>query len=86
MTTSAERPRTSGASAGNGDAPRRVGGTDDFAQVAADFFRVGIDGAYDFDGLLLAHELRDGRPDGTDTILYGANFLLHVVLRSNGEA
>ena len=54
------------------------GGAQEFSEVAADLLRIGIDGADDFNGLLLAHQLHDGRADGADTILDGANFLFHV--------
>jgi len=40
-----------------------------------------IDRPDDLDGLLLAHQPRNGRTDRADTILDGANFLFHVVLR-----
>src|SRR5713101_7774730 len=67
--------------AGDFHAPRGVLGTDDFAQVACNLRRVGVNGGDDFNGLFFAHQTRDGGPDGADTILDGANFLFHEVLR-----
>jgi hypothetical protein len=61
--------------------PRRVIGANDFTQIAANFRGVRIDCAADFDGLLFAHQARDGGTNRTDTILNGANLLLHRFLR-----
>src|SRR6266436_3553908 len=66
---------------GNFDAPRGLLGTDDFTQVARNLRRIGVDGGDDFNGLFFVHQTRDGGPDGADTILDGANFLFHEVLR-----
>src|SRR5260370_27027474 len=66
---------------GNFHAPRGVLCPDDFAQVTRNLRRVGVDGGDDFNGLFFAHQTRDGGPDGADTILDGANFLFHEVLR-----
>src|SRR6266571_327493 len=66
---------------GNFHAPRGVLGTDDFTQVARNLCRIGVNGGDDFNGLFFAHQTRDGGPDGADTILDGANFLFHEVLR-----
>ena len=66
---------------GNRHAPRRVRRADDFAKVASDFCRIRINGANNFNGLFFPHQFRDGCADRADTILDGANFLFHVVLR-----
>ena len=65
----------------NLDSPGSVTRSDNFAEVAADFCRVAIDGTTDFDGLLFAHEARGGSADRTDAELDGANLLFHDDLR-----
>jgi hypothetical protein len=65
----------------NDDAPGRIRRSDNFAEVAADLGGIGINGANNFNGLLFPHQFCDGGADGTDTILDGANFLFHIVLR-----
>src|SRR6266481_44682 len=67
---------------GNFYAPRRVVRADDFAEVTPDFCGIVIDCADDFNGLFLPHQARNGCADGAHTILDGANFLFHIVLRS----
>src|ERR1700758_3592954 len=62
-------------------APGRVIGADDLAQIAANFCGVGIDCTTDFDGLLFAHQARNRGTNWADTILNGANLLLHRFLR-----
>ena len=81
MTTSAFCSQNFPRVGGNFHAPRSVAGADDFAEVAAGFRRVAIDGAADFDGLLFAHEPRGGGADRTDAELDGANLFFHDVLR-----
>src|SRR5277367_1531095 len=62
---------------GNFHAPGSVGRADHFAEVAADFGGVGINGADDFNGLLLSHEARDGCADRPHAVLDYTNLLLH---------
>jgi hypothetical protein len=66
---------------GDFHAPRRVAGAHYFTQIAANLCGVRIDCAADFDGLFFTHQPRDGGTNGADTILYGANLLLHRFLR-----
>src|SRR6267378_2708201 len=65
--------------------PRRVIGANDFTQIAANFRGVRIDCAADFDGLLFTHQARDGCTNRADTILNGANLLLHRFLRFDSQ-
>src|ERR1700746_2271875 len=67
---------------GNSYAPRCVLRADDFAEVAPDFCRIGVDGADDFYGLFFPHQPRNGCADRAHTILNGANSLFHIALRS----
>ena len=62
---------------GDGDAPGRVFCADDFAEIAADFRGVFVDGADDFERVFLAHQANDGSADGADTELNYADFLTH---------
>jgi len=66
---------------GDGNAPRGIRGSDNFAEVAAGFGRVHVNRADDVNGLLLAHESCNGRADGPHTVLNGANLFFHEVLR-----
>src|SRR5450631_2302815 len=63
----------------NFHAPGSIGGADNFAEVAAHFGGVGIDGTNNFNGEFFSHQLSDGSADGTDAILNGANFLFQFV-------
>ena len=65
----------------NRNAPRRVGSAHDVAEIAARFFRIGIDRTDDFDGLLLPHQPDNRRSDGADAVLHRSNFLFHDGLR-----
>ena len=67
--------------AGNFDAPRRVAGADHFAEVAADFGRVGVNGSDNFDRLLFPQQLGDGSANRPDAVLNCANLLFHLSLR-----
>src|SRR5579863_2051560 len=67
--------------AGNFDAPRRVAGAYDFAEVAADFAGVGVDRSDNFNGLLFPQQLGDGSANRPDTVLNCANLLFHLSLR-----
>src|ERR1700693_3258388 len=63
----------------NFHAPGSIGGADNFAEVVAYLGGIGVDGADNFDGEFFSHQLNDGSADGTDAILYGANFLFQFV-------
>src|SRR6266851_2162741 len=52
-----------------------------FSQIPADFCGVRVDRAANLNGLLLSHQPRDGGANRADSILDGANLLLHRFLR-----
>ena len=62
---------------GDGDAPWPFLGSGDFADVAAGFRRVVVDGADDFKLMFLPHQAEDGSADGADAELHDANLLTH---------
>src|SRR5438874_8791721 len=66
---------------GNAYAPWPIRCADYFAEVTPDFCRIRVDGADNFNGLLLPHQARNGCANRAHAILDGANFLFHVVLR-----
>lgn len=67
--------------AGNFDAPGRVAGAYHFAEVAADFGRVGVNGSDNFNGLLFPQQFGDGGANRPDAVLNRANLLFHLSLR-----
>ena len=65
-----------GCGVGNdGDSPGRVRRANYFAEIAAGFCGVFIDGADYFDGAFFPQQADDGGSDGSDPVLDGANFL-----------
>ncbi len=66
---------------GNLDAPWRVARAHHFAEVAADFCRVGVNRAANFNGLLFPQQLGDGGANWPNAILNHAYLLFHRSLR-----